>query len=208
MKYVFMFCAAISIIAIILISYFIFAEGLPFVFKYGLGDFLSGKEWRPSNNPPVYGILPMIVGSIYVTIGAIIIGVPIGILTAIYMAKFCDGKLYRFLKPCVNLMAGIPSIVYGFFALVVIVPIMKGLVGGIGRIVGETAALIFTLGTATQIPNNLFSSGRTLAVHMYVLSNEGLFVNEAYATAVVLLVIVLLINALSTFLSNKLTKGE
>ena len=132
MKYVFMFCAAISIIAIILISYFIFAEGLPFIFKYGLGDFLSGKEWKPSNNPPVYGILPMIVGSIYVTMGAIIIGVPIGILTAIYMAKFCDGKLYKFLKPCVNLMAGIPSIVYGFFALVVVVPIMRELVGGTG----------------------------------------------------------------------------
>lgn len=86
--------------------------------------------------------------------------------------------------------------------------ILSGIILSIGRIVGETAALIFTLGTATQIPNNLFASGRTLAVHMYVLSNEGLFVNEAYATAVVLLVIVLLINALSTFLSNKLTKGE
>ena len=86
--------------------------------------------------------------------------------------------------------------------------ILSGIILSIGRIVGETAALIFTLGTATQIPNNLFSSGRTLAVHMYVLSNEGLFVNEAYATAVVLLVIVLLINGFSTFLSNKLTKGE
>lgn len=132
MKYIFMFCSAISIIAIILICIFIFLEGLPFIFEYGVGNFLLGQEWKPSNSPASYGILPMIVGSIYVTIGAIIIGVPIGILTAVYMAKFCGGKLYKFLKPCINLMAGIPSIVYGFFALVVIVPIMKELVGGTG----------------------------------------------------------------------------
>lgn len=132
MKYVFLFSSAISIIAIILISYFIFAEGLPVIFEYGVGNFLLGQKWAPTASPPSFGILPMIIGSIYVTIGAIIIGVPIGILTAIYMAKFCEGRLYRFLKPCVNLMAGIPSIVYGFFALVVIVPIMRNLVGGTG----------------------------------------------------------------------------
>ena len=86
--------------------------------------------------------------------------------------------------------------------------ILSGIILSIGRIVGETAALIFTLGTATRIPSNIFSSGRTLAVHMYVLSTEGLHVNESYATALVLLVIILLLNGLSTFLSNKLTKGE
>lgn len=132
MKYVFLFCSAISIIAIILICIFIFAEGLPFIFHNGVGNFLLGESWRPSDNPPSYGILSMIVGSLYVTIGAIIIGVPIGILTAVYMAKFCNDKRYKFLKPWVNLMAGIPSIVYGFFALVVIVPIMRNLVDGTG----------------------------------------------------------------------------
>lgn len=132
MKYVFLFSSAISIIAIILISYFIFAEGLPIIFEHGVGNFLLGEKWAPTSSQPSYGILPMIVGSIYVTMGAIIIGVPIGILTAIFMAKFCDGKLYKFLKPCVNLMAGIPSIVYGFFALVLIVPLMRNLVGGTG----------------------------------------------------------------------------
>lgn len=86
--------------------------------------------------------------------------------------------------------------------------ILSGIILSIGRIIGETAALIFTLGTATNIPRSIFGSGRTLAIHMYVLSNEGLFVNQAYATAVILLVIVLLLNGLSTFLSNKLTKGE
>jgi len=132
MKYVFLVSSAISILAIILICSFIFLEGLPLIFEYGVENFLLAKEWSPSNNPPSFGILPMIIGSLYVTIGAIIIGVPIGILTSIYMAKFCDGKLYKFLKPCVNLMAGIPSIIYGFFALVVIVPIMKNWLGGTG----------------------------------------------------------------------------
>lgn len=86
--------------------------------------------------------------------------------------------------------------------------ILSGIILSIGRIVGETAALMFTLGTATKIPEGLFSSGRTLALHMYVLSTEGFHVNESYATGVVLLIIVLIINGLSTFLTNKLTKGN
>jgi len=86
--------------------------------------------------------------------------------------------------------------------------ILSGIILSIGRIVGETAALMFTLGTATKIPDGFFSSGRTLALHMYVLSTEGFHVNEAYATGVILLIVVLIINGLSTFLSNKLTKGR
>lgn len=86
--------------------------------------------------------------------------------------------------------------------------ILSGIILSIGRVVGETAALMFTLGTATKIPNSLFSSGRTLSLHMYLLSTEGMHVNESYATGVILLVIILIINGLSTFLSNKLTKGR
>ncbi len=89
--------------------------------------------------------------------------------------------------------------------------ILSGVILAIGRVVGETAALMFTLGTATKVPNALVhsgASGRTLALHMYMLSSEGMHVNESYATGVVLLGIVLLINGLSTFLSNKLTKGR
>ncbi len=86
--------------------------------------------------------------------------------------------------------------------------ILSGIILSIGRVVGETAALMFTLGTATKIPNSLFSSGRTLSLHMYLLSTEGMHVNESYATGVVLLIIILIINGLSTFLSNKLTKGK
>ena len=86
--------------------------------------------------------------------------------------------------------------------------ILSGIILSIGRIVGETAALIYTLGTATKMTDSLFSSGRTLAVQMYVLSNEGLHVNESFATGVILLMIILIINGLSTYLSNKLTKGR
>src|SRR5690625_605955 len=132
MKFVFTLCAMTSIVAIILICIFIFSGGLPFIKEYGLKNFLLGTQWKPSNNPPSYGILPMILGSVYVTIGAVIIGVPIGVLTAIYLSKFSSEKIYGFLKPCINLMAGIPSIVYGFFALTVIVPLIRDLVGGTG----------------------------------------------------------------------------
>ena len=86
--------------------------------------------------------------------------------------------------------------------------ILSGVILAIGRIVGETAALIYTLGTATKMTDSLFSSGRTLATHMYVLSSEGLHVNESFATGVVLLITILIINGISTYLSNKLTKGR
>lgn len=132
MKYVFLISALTSIFAIILICIFIFGESIPFVKKIGLFEFIGGKVWSPVDVPAKFGILPMIIGSIYVTLGAIIIGVPIGILTAIYLSKFCPKKLYSFLRPCIDLMVGIPSIVYGFFALVVIVPIVRKAFGGTG----------------------------------------------------------------------------
>lgn len=142
MKGIFILSAMMSIISIILICFFIFAGGLPFIARYGLGNFLLGTEWKPGNTPPSYGILPMIMGSLYVTSGAAILGVPIGILTATYLAKFCNKKLYKLLKPSVNLMSGIPSIVYGFFALTVIVPIMRDIVGGNGMNIMTASILL------------------------------------------------------------------
>lgn len=132
MKGVFFVSALTSVLAIILICIFIFAGGVPFMVEYGVFDFLFGQKWTPSNTPASFGILPMIMGSLAVTSGAIVVGVPIGILTSIFMAKFCPAWLYKILKPAVNLMAAIPSIVYGFFALQAIVPIMRNLVGGTG----------------------------------------------------------------------------
>lgn len=127
MKILFLIAACVSVLAVGLICWFLFSNGLPTIGKIGVSDFLLGTEWRPSSDQ--YGIFPMIIGSIYVTVGAILIGVPIGLFCAVYLAYFCPEKIYKFIKPVVNLMAGIPSIVYGFFGLVVIVPIMMDLVG-------------------------------------------------------------------------------
>lgn len=127
MKILFLIAACVSVLAVGLICWFLFSNGLPTIGKIGVSDFLLGTEWRPSSDQ--YGIFPMIIGSIYVTVGAILIGVPIGLFCAVYLACFCPEKIYKIIKPVVNLMAGIPSIVYGFFGLVVIVPIMMDLVG-------------------------------------------------------------------------------
>ena len=127
MKYVFLLCACASILAVVLICLFLFANGDPAIGKIGIFDFLLGEKWKPGNE--IYGILPFILGSIYVTAGAIVIGVPVGILTAIFMARFCPPKLYRFMKPAVDLLAGIPSVVYGFFGLVVLVPFVRDFFG-------------------------------------------------------------------------------
>lgn len=123
MEYVFLLTAVVSILAVALICVFLFANGIPAMQEIGFFDFLVGTEWRPGNN--IFGILPMILGSLYVTGGALVIGVPIGILMSIFMARFCPPKIYKILKPVVDLLAGIPSIVYGFFGLVVLVPFLR-----------------------------------------------------------------------------------
>lgn len=131
MRVVFAAAAFLSIVAVILICVFLFANGIPAMKEIGVWNFISGKSWKPSQE--LYGIFPMIIGSIYVTAGAIILGVPLGILTAVFMAKFCPDRLYKMLKPAVDLLAGIPSIVYGFFGLTVIVPVVQDLTGTSGK---------------------------------------------------------------------------
>lgn len=122
-KAFFMVAAGVSILAVALICVFLFANGVPAIAQIGLPDFLFGTTWRPGND--VYGILPMIVGSVYVTAGAMIVGVPTGILCAIFLSRFASGRVARVLKPGVELLAGIPSVVYGFFGLVIIVPFIR-----------------------------------------------------------------------------------
>ena len=131
MRIIFMLSATVSILAVIVICYFLFDQGLPAMVEIGVSDFLTGTLWKPLEGH--FGIFPMIVGSIYVTAGAIILGVPVGLLCAIFMAKFCPRRLYSVLKPAVDLLAGIPSIVYGFFALMVIVPVVQELTGTSGK---------------------------------------------------------------------------
>ena len=128
MHALFLICACVSILAVVLICVYLFASGVPAIGEIGVTDFLFGTKWKPSSG--YYGIFPMIIGSILVTGIAVVIGVPIGILCAVFMSHYCPEKLYRF---AINLLAGIPSIVYGFFGLVVIVPIMKELFGGSGK---------------------------------------------------------------------------
>ena len=128
MQAVFFIAACASILAVVLICVFLFANGLPAMGKIGVFKFLLGTKWKPGND--IYGIFPMILGSIYVTAGAIVIGVPVGILTSVFMAEYCPKKIYRPLKMATELLAGIPSIVYGFFGLVVLVPIIRTLFQG------------------------------------------------------------------------------
>lgn len=124
-KVVFFIAACASVLAVVLICVFLFANGLPAIRKIGVFDFLLGDTWKPGND--LYGVLPMILGSIYVTAGAIIIGVPIALLTSIFLARFCPKKIYGFCRSGINLMAGVPSVVYGFFGLVILVPMVKNI---------------------------------------------------------------------------------
>ena len=140
MEAVFMLCACVSILSVALICIFLFANGIPAMTKIGFFDFIFGQKWKPSNE--VFGIFPMIIGSIYITAGAVIIGVPIGILTAVYLARFCPEKLYKIIKPAVDLLAGIPSVVYGFFGLCVIVPFVRKHIGGDGNSILTASILL------------------------------------------------------------------
>ena len=123
MRGVFFIAACASVLAVALICVFLFANGVPAMKEIGFGKFLSGEMWKPKNN--IYGILPMIVGSLYVTAGAIIVGVPIGVLTSVFMAYYCPKQIYKPLKSATELLAGIPSVIYGFFGLVVLVPVIR-----------------------------------------------------------------------------------
>lgn len=131
MHAVFLLSACVSILCVAMICVFLFANGIPAIGKIGVLNFLTGEKWKPGNN--LFGILPMILCSIYVTAGAVIIGVPIGILTAVFMSKFCPKPVYKVVKPAIDLLAGIPSVVYGFFGMVVIVPVVSQLFGGSGK---------------------------------------------------------------------------
>ena len=143
MHVVFLIAACASILAVILICAFLFVNGIPTIGKIGLGNFVLGKIWMPKSG--IFGIFPMIIGSIYVTAGAILVGVPVGILAAIYMAKFCNEKVYKIVKPAVDLLAGIPSVVYGFIGLQVIVPFTRSIFGGTGFGILSGVCVLFVM---------------------------------------------------------------
>jgi phosphate transport system permease protein len=142
MKLVFSVSALASILAVALICLFLFANGIPAISRIGAIKLLFGREWSPVDTPPLFGILPMILGSLYVTAGAIIIGVPIGIFAAVFMAKICPKPLYKLLKPCIGLLAGIPSVIYGFFGITMIVPLVRRFFGGSGNNILSASILL------------------------------------------------------------------
>lgn len=164
MKFVFLAAACTSVLAVALICVFLFGNGFPAMFKIGLPEFLLGQKWKPSNN--LFGILPFILGSIYVTAGAILIGVPIALLTAIFMAHYCPKGIYPVVKATVNLMAGIPSVVYGFFGLVVIVPFMRDVTGADGSTM-LTAALLLGIMILPTVTIQAESSIRSVPSSYY-----------------------------------------
>ena len=170
MQVIFAVAACASVLAVALICIFLFANGIPAMSKIGFGKFLTGELWRPKND--IYGIFPMIVGSLYVTAGAIIIGVPIGILTAVFMAFYCPKAIYRPLKMATELLAGIPSVVYGFFGLVVLVPwvreIGRSLHRGGPRTVASARALAVQTGAVVAVsgPIDVLTDGKeTILLH-------------------------------------------
>lgn len=169
MQGVFFIAACTSVLAVALICVFLFANGIPAMKEIGFMEFLTGERWKPTNE--IFGILPMIVGSIYVTAGAIILGVPIGILTSVFMAKYCPKKIYPVLKGATELLAGIPSVVYGFFGLVVLVPLIRDICqkfhwGGNGSSI-LTASILLGMMILPTIIGVTESAIRSVPAHYY-----------------------------------------
>ncbi len=255
--------AAITVFVLIAVVGYILIKGIP---NLNMAMF----EWTYTTDN--VSMMPAIINTLSVTAIALLIAVPFGIFSAIYLVEYAKrgNKLVNLIRLTTETLSGIPSIVYGLFGYlmfvialewsysimagtltlaIMILPlimrtteealkavpdsfregsfglgagklrtvfrivlpsavpgILSGVILGIGRIIGETAALIYTAGTVTGVASSLFSSGRTLSVHMYALLSEGLFTNQAYATAVVLLLVVIIINAISGLIARKVTK--
>jgi phosphate transport system permease protein len=130
-KVIFMISALISVLSLIIIAVFVFKMGIPAIHEIGLVEFVFGRLWRPSSND--FGILPMIIGSIFATIGALLVGVPIGVLMAIYISEIASERQQNIIIPAIELLAGIPSVIYGFFGLLTIIPVIHKYAGGGGN---------------------------------------------------------------------------
>ncbi len=260
-----MAAAVVTFAALLFIICYVLIKGVP-----NLTPSLFAWEYNTEN----VSMLPSIINTLIMTVVSLVIAIPLGLFTAIYLVEYSgknNSKIVQIIRLTTETLSGIPSIVYGLFGMlffvtalhwgysilagaftmsIMILPLIMrtaeeallavsdsyreasyglgagklrtifkivlpsampgvaaGIILAIGRIVGETAALMYTSGTVAEIPSSLMSSGRTLALHMYALSSEGLYENQAYATAVVLLVFVLLINTLSSFIARKLTKS-
>ncbi len=155
-KILFFISSLVSVAAVLLICLFIFNGAVPAVKDIGLFKFISGTQWKPNSDPQQFGILYMIIGSIYVSAGAIILGVPIGIFAAVFLAKFCPKKIYTVISQAVMLLSGIPSIIYGFFGMMLIVPFIANHFKGNGNslLAASIVLAIMILPTIITISEN------------------------------------------------------
>ncbi len=256
--------SGLTILVLLVIIGYILYKGIP-----NLSLDLFDLEYSTEN----VSLMPALINTVMMTALSILIAVPLGIFSAIYLTEYArrGSRLIKIVRITAETLSGIPSIIYGLFGLlffvttlhwgfsmlaggftlsIMILPlimrtteealqsvpdsyregsyglgagkmrtvftivlpsaipgILAGVILAIGRIVGETAALIYTAGTVADIPDSLLSSGRTLSVHMYVLSSEGLFMDKAYATAVILVILVILLNRISSYTAEKISKG-
>ena len=125
MNIIFTLCGFLAVAFVILITGFLCVSGMPAIGEIGITDFLFGRSWASTATPPSYGILPFILISVYGTLGAIIIGVPLGLMCAIFVAKMANDKIAKTVRTSVDLLSGIPSVVYGLVGMIIIVPLVR-----------------------------------------------------------------------------------
>ncbi|MBE5731301.1 MAG: phosphate ABC transporter permease subunit PstC [Clostridiales bacterium] len=174
MRGVFLFSAVFSIIALVTITVFLFASGVPFIAKTGFTKFLFGSDWIPLADTPSYGIFPMIVASLYVTALSVVIGIGIGLFTAIALYRFCPRRLVAPIRQMINLLAGIPSVIYGLFGMTVIVPFIRDYISPSGVGYGILSASLVlgvmilptivsvSLDALTGVPNTYYEGALAL----------------------------------------------
>lgn len=146
--------ACLSILSVVFISVFIIYEGAPLFSKVGVFEFLFGREWKPTGEPPKFGILPFIMGSLWVTFGALVIAVPVGLAVGIFMAELAKGRIARLLRSVTELLAGIPSVIYGLFGYIAIAPIIRRTFDsptGLGVLTASIVLAIMILPTVVNI---------------------------------------------------------
>ncbi len=163
---IFLICAGVSIFSVIIITIYIFAKGTPAIFQIGLWNFLLGTSWQPLAG--IFGLFPMIAASILGTFGAVVIGVFIGLFTAIFLAEIAPKRVAELMRPAIELLAGIPSVVYGFFGLMVIVPVIQKYLGGAGN---SLLAVIIIL--AVMILPTVISLSETSIRAVPITTKEG-----------------------------------
>lgn len=171
---VFLFCAIFSILALATITVFLLVSGVPFIAKTGFAEFLFGSLWAPNAGEPSYGIFPMIVASLYVTALSVVIGVGIGLFTAVALYKFCPKKLVAPIRQMINLLAGIPSVIYGLFGMTLIVPFVRDYISpsGVGYGILSTSLVLgimilptivsVSLDSLTAVPNSYYEGALAL----------------------------------------------